>query len=109
MVSVPAPSVTVCEGLVVPIPWLEKVRLSGDAVKFAVDPWPVSVTLWGLPAELSVIVTVPLRVPMAVGVNVISRVQLPPEAGTLAQLFDWIVKSPLATMLETAKASVPRS
>ena len=42
----------------------------GESVTAAWPPIPVSATVRGLPAELSVIVIVPVRVPGAVGVNV---------------------------------------
>jgi hypothetical protein len=42
---------------------------------------PVRLTVWGLPVELSVIVTEAVRVPVAVGAKVTLMVQLPP-AGT---------------------------
>ena len=39
-------------------------------------PVPLRVTVWGLPEALSVMVTVPVRVPAAVGVNVTLMVQV---------------------------------
>jgi hypothetical protein len=45
-----------------------------------VVPVPVSVTVCGLPVALSVIVSVPVRVPPAVGVKVTLIVQLAPAA-----------------------------
>ena len=50
-------------------------------------PTPLSGTTWGLPGALSVIVTAPLRVPEAVGVNLTLIVQSAPGATVLLQLF----------------------
>jgi hypothetical protein len=109
MSAAPAVSVTYCFALVVPIFWLEKVRLAGDAVRLTVAPWPVSATVRGLPGELSVMVSVPVRAPRTVGVKVTWTAQFPPDAETLAQLLDAMAKSPLMVTLETVRASVPRS
>jgi hypothetical protein len=46
---------------------------TGATVKSA--PAPLRATVWGLPVALSVIVSVPLRAPLAVGVNVTLKVQ----------------------------------
>ena len=70
--------VTGWEALVVPTSWLLKVRLPGETVGADTIPVPVSPMVWGLPAALSVIVTVPLRLPVAVGVKVTSIAQLVP-------------------------------
>src|SRR5579871_1606432 len=109
MSAAPAVSVTYCFALVVPTAWLEKVRLAGDTVRFTVAPCPVSATVRGLPGELSVMVSVPVRVPRADGVEVIWIAQLPPDAETLAQLLEAMEKSPLMVTLETVRVSVPRS
>jgi hypothetical protein len=65
----------------VPTDWLLKVRLVGE--KFTPGaaggmPVPVRDEVCGLPAALSVIENVPLRVPVVVGVKVTFRVQLLP-------------------------------
>jgi hypothetical protein len=73
-------TVTGWEALVAPTSWLLKVRLPGETVGADTIAVPVSPTVWGLPVALSVIVTVPLRLPVAVGVKVTSIVQLVPGA-----------------------------
>src|SRR5205807_9410601 len=60
----------------------------------------------GLPAMLSVIVTAPVRMPVAVGVNVTLMVQLAPAATDVPQVLV-CMKSPLATMLVTLSATFP--
>src|SRR4051794_13588937 len=57
-------------------------------------PVPVRPTVWGVPAASSEIDTVPLRGPVAVGVNVTEIVQLP--AGATA--------APVQVSVETAKS-----
>jgi len=61
---------TVCAALVVPTAWLPNVNDVGEIPITAATPTPVSDTVCGLPVALSVNVIVPLRVPAAVGVNV---------------------------------------
>lgn len=65
----------------------------------AATPVPVSGTVCGLVPALSVMVMVPARVPVVVGVKVTVMVQLPPAAPPVPQLFVW-AKLPVATMLE---------
>jgi hypothetical protein len=60
-------TVTGWEALVVPTSWLLKVRLPGETVGADTIPVPVSPMVWGLPAALSVIVTVPARPPVEIG------------------------------------------
>ena len=71
-------------------------------------PMPLSVTVWGLLAALSVSVSVPLRGPLAVGVKVTSIVQLDPEASEPPQLLVW-AKSPLMLMVSGTRAPLPVS
>ena len=99
---------TVCAVLVVPTSWLANDKLFGITVRVGIAPWPVSSTVRGLPAELSVMVRVPLRVPVAIGVNVIWIAQVPPAGETVPQLF-CMEKSPLAVALETVSAALPKS
>jgi len=47
---------------------------------------PLRGTLCGLPVALSVNVRLAVRVPVAVGLNVIETVQAPPEVRVLGQL-----------------------
>ena len=63
-------TVTFCPALVVPTAWLPNVNDVGVIPIAPATPVPVSVTVCGLPVALSVNVTVPLRAPAAVGVNV---------------------------------------
>ena len=67
-------------GLPVILSGLPKLRLEGDSVTIGPKPTPVSGTDCGLPSAFSVIVTAPLRVPVAVGVKVTAIMQLDPEA-----------------------------
>lgn len=66
-----------------------------DTVITGAVPVPPSVTVCGLLEALSVIVNEPLRVPLAVGVNVTFTVQLE-LAATLAPQLLVCAKSPLA-------------
>ena len=76
------------------------------AVGVAATPVPLSVTVCGEPVALSVIVSVPVRLPAAVGVKVMEMVQ-PAFAATLVpQLFVW-PKSPDAAIDVMASAAVP--
>ena len=47
---------------------------------------PVRLMVWGLVGALSGIVTVPVRVPAAVGLKVTPMLQLPPAATELSQV-----------------------
>lgn len=79
---------TVCPTEDVPRPWLPKVKLDGLAPPMAPSPVPDKDAVCGDPDALSVIDSVPLRVPIAVGVNVTLIVQDEPAA-TVVQLFVW--------------------
>jgi len=78
--------VTLCAVLVVPTFWLLNVRLVGKTLAAAAAPVPVRLTVCGLPAALSEMLTDAVRVPVAVGVNVTLIVQLPPAATELPQV-----------------------
>ena len=67
---------------------------------------PVSETTCGLLLALSVIVSEPVRVPVAVGAKVTLIVQLPPAATEPPQLLVW-AKSPDVTMPLTVRVAVP--
>jgi hypothetical protein len=70
--------VTVTDWLMLDVPtgWLAKVRLVADSVTAGVPvAVPVSATVCGLPAALSVMATAAVRVPVTVGVNVTETVQ----------------------------------
>ena len=100
--------VRVCPPLVDPTIWLEKVKSVGArlAAGPAVTPVPVKVTVCGLPAALSEMLRLPLRVPVAVGIKITLTVQLFPAGTLVAQLFVW-VKSPVAVILEIVSAALP--
>jgi hypothetical protein len=112
MLKLPVPvllSLTDWAALVVPTVWLVKVRLVGDKDTVG-DPLevpdPVRLTVCGLPLALSVMVRVPLRVPVAVGVKVTLIAQVEPAATPLPQLFV-SAKSPVVAMLEKCTGVVP--
>ena len=65
---------------------------------------PLSVIFCGLLFALSLMVTVPVRDPAAVGVNVMEIVQLPRAATELPHVLVW-AKSPVTVMLPTLKAT----
>jgi hypothetical protein len=72
------------------------------------SPVPLSVTVWGLLLALSVNVSVPLRLPVALGVKVTLMVQLAPGANELAQVLVW-AKSPLVVRVSGVRAPLPVS
>ena len=109
MVSGPVPlfvRVTVCAALVVPMFCPAKVRLVGDRPAEGTVPVPLRLAVCGLPAALSVTLTVPVRVPVADGVKVTLMLQLLPAASVLPQLLV-CAKSLLAAMLAIASDPVP--
>jgi hypothetical protein len=75
-------------------------------VKAAEPPVPDKGMVWGLPAALSVMVRVPLSVPVPLGVNVTEIWQLPP-APTLTPQLLVSPKSPVAEMLLIVSAAPP--
>jgi hypothetical protein len=77
-------SVTVFAALVTPMATAPKFKLVGDS--FAVVPIPLSGTFCGLPAALSVTLKAAVRVPEAVGLNLMLIVQLAPAASELPQV-----------------------
>jgi hypothetical protein len=97
-------TVTVWGALVVPRACPAKVRLEGETVSAIANPVPVSATVWVLGLALSERVRLPVRAPLAVGLNVTLMVQAAPAARDLPQVFVW-EKSPLVVMLEMASAS----
>jgi hypothetical protein len=83
-------SVMVSGGLVVPTFCGPKVRLAGERLTTGTaTPVPAKLTVCGLPLALSVMVSVALRAPDAVGVNVTWIVQPDPAATLLLQAFVW--------------------
>ena len=63
-------NVTVCAALVVPVIREVKVRLEGETEAAEPEPVPVRVTTCGLPVPSSEMLSVPVRVPAAVGLKV---------------------------------------
>jgi hypothetical protein len=99
--------VTLWAALAVPTSWLEKLRLDGDTVNAGAGrPVPANAIVWGLLAAPSVTVTVPYRLPTAVGLNVTLIVQLAP-APRLAPQVLLSAKSPVAVRLVIATAVLP--
>jgi hypothetical protein len=103
-------TVTGCEALVVPTPWLPKEgRLEGETVTVGAAAVPLKVTIW-VPA-LSVIVRVPGSADTAVvEVNVTLIVQAPPAPMPVPQVLVW-AKLALGegVMAEKVSAAVPES
>jgi len=93
--------VAVWGGLVVPVSWFAKIREPGEMVICGNTPEPVKVTTWGLFVAASVIVTVPFRVPAAVGANLTLNKQLEEAARFPPHVLVW-VKSPVMTTPLTA-------
>src|SRR5947209_3330431 len=69
-------------------------------------PVPESAMLCGLPASLSVMVTAPVRAPVAVGVNVTVMAQFAPAASDAPQVVVR-AKSPVAAMPVMVRAALP--
>jgi len=88
-------TVTGWDVLLLPSTCAAKVSVLGDAAMTGAIPVPVRETLCGLFEALSVMVSTPLREPLAVGVNVTLTVQLELPA-TLAPQLLVCAKSPLA-------------
>jgi hypothetical protein len=74
-------------------------------------PVPETEIIWGLPAALSFIDSVPLRIPLAIGVKVKETMQLAPAASSEVVLQvvpdSETAKSPVVVMLFTASARAP--
>lgn len=107
----PFDNVTTCAELVVLTAWLPKVKLLCDRLAAGTPtPVPDSATEcqgWLKISELvPSMVNVPLREPVAVGVNVTLMVQLAPTAKDAGQLLVW-EKSPLALMVTPVTADKP--
>jgi hypothetical protein len=102
--------VTGCAALVLPIAWLVNVSVLVESVTTGtVRPLPESCTVCVLPgtfAALSVIVSVPERIPVAVGVNFTLIEQVPLTARIAPQVVV-SAKSTLATMLAMFSGALP--
>jgi hypothetical protein len=110
MVNSPLPvfvKVTVCFTLVVSTLWLANVSVAGENVTVAAaDPVPVRLTVCGLPAMLSLMLTVPVSVPVVKGVNVTPIVQVAPDTREVPQLFVW-PKLPVALIDVIPSVTLP--
>src|SRR5439155_19507578 len=96
-------------GVFVPTTCDPKFKLVAERLTSALSPVPVMATVCVLPATallLSVIVSVPERLPSCVGVNVTLIVQLAPAAIEPPQTLV-SEKSPLAVMLVIVRAAAP--
>ena len=89
--AVPFTTFTTCGVLLLPTFCEANVRLAGDTVNCGLldAPVPESDAVCGLLTAESVRVSVPVRVPAAVGANVTFTVQLVPAAKLPPQLFVW--------------------
>jgi len=79
-------TVTVFAALVVVTGWFPKPNVVGVTVT-GTTPVPVSGTVWGLLLALSVIVRVPVRLPVVVGEKVTLIVQFAPAASDTPHVF----------------------
>src|SRR2546428_10795243 len=69
---------------IVPIATTPKLKVGGES--FAVVPIPLSVTFFGLPAGLSLMLSAPVRIPDAVGLNVTLMLQPGPPDSEITHL-----------------------
>jgi len=99
--------VTLFPVLVVLITWLAKVRLAGDRLTGTV-PVPIKLAVCGEFGALSLTVSVPVRVPRAVGVKVTEIVQLSFAASVFGDngQFEVWAKSPEAEIPAMARGTV---
>ncbi len=88
-------TVTGCDALLLPSTCAAKVRVLADTAMTGAVPVPVSETVCGLFEALPVIVSAPVRAPLAVGAKVTLTVQLELAATLVPQLL-LCAKSPLA-------------
>src|SRR5271165_1760207 len=82
-------TVTVLAALLVPTVTVPKARAVG-VTDTGICPVPVSDIVCGLLGALSVMVTLPLDSPAAVGVNFTVMVQVPPAATLVPQVLTWL-------------------
>lgn len=108
IVSVPVPpldKLSAWAELLVPTAWLVKLTVVPEKVTAGATPVPVSATVCGLSAALSVMVTLAARVPVAVGPKITLIVQLAPAATELPHVLLWL-KSPLLVPVTAMPAIV---
>ena len=89
-------SVTCCAALVVVICCCANVRDAGESVSVA-GAWPVPVSAAVCVPMLSVMLSVPLRAPAAVGVNAIEIAQAVEAVSVATQVLAVMLKSPVST------------
>jgi hypothetical protein len=102
--------VTDCAELVVPRFWLPKARVLADRLAVGFVPVPVRLTGCGLPAALSEIITVAVRLPTPAGVKVTLIEHSAPAATEVPQVFVSGKSPGLApdtVMLVMLKAALP--
>jgi hypothetical protein len=93
--------------LVVPTACAGKVKETGKRLTTAADaPVPVRLTVCVAGLVLSVMVTAPVLVPVAVGLKITLRVQLAPAATLEPQVLVW-EKLPLTLMLVIVRLAFP--
>jgi hypothetical protein len=83
-----------------------KVNEAGERLATGAVPVPVRLTVWVAGLALSVMVTAPVLVPMAVGLKVTLRVQLAATATLEPQVLVW-EKSPLTVILVMLRTALP--
>jgi len=89
------------------LPTVTVPRFKEDGVSLIAVPVPTRATTWGLPGALSLNVKLPWRKPFVVGLKVTLTVQLAPGDTVAPQVLLEIAKSPLATILEMLRVTVP--
>ena len=109
MLSAPFPvfvSDTVCPLLMVPSICEGNVKEAGERVAAGPEPDPVRPTVWMAGLALSVMVTVPVLDPLALGLKVTLTLHEAPASTLEPQLLVW-EKSPLIAMLVMVSVAVP--
>jgi H2-forming N5,N10-methylenetetrahydromethanopterin dehydrogenase-like enzyme len=86
--------------------WAGKVSEVGERLTIGAMPVPVRLTAWVAGLALSVMVTVPVLVPVVAGLKVTFKVQQAPAATLEPQVLVW-EKSPLTVMLARLRAALP--
>ncbi len=89
-----------------PVPLMTVPKVLSAIKEYARTPVPESATVWGLLGSLSTMLKVPVRAPVAVGVNVTLTVQVVSE-GTLVPQLLVCAKSPVVVTLLMAKGPEP--
>lgn len=101
--------VTFIVPLVVLTPCLPKAREADEnEAAGVVTPLPVKLTITGLEGSSELIISVPVLVPAAVGVNVTFIVQpTPVDMGSAVQVLEGMLKSPVVSMSERLSGFTP--